>query len=159
MSERKVLVHMVVRLPDGTELENSRQRGRPVLMTLGDGSLSPELEQHLEGASVGERMRFTLPGESLFGPYRPDLVQFMERHQFPSHAELTEGQVIAFQDARGQELPGVVNRVQGQSVEVDFNVPFIKALLSFDIEVLEWEPTMSRPASQTIPIRLHEDDA
>ena len=53
---------------------------------------------------------------------------------------LEKGVVISFADARQQELPGVISRVEGDEVEVDFNHPLAGRTLSFEVQIIDVEP-------------------
>jgi len=48
--------------------------------------------------------------------------------------------VVSFADARQQELPGTISRVEGDEVEVDFNHPLSGRTLTFDVEIIDVEP-------------------
>jgi FKBP-type peptidyl-prolyl cis-trans isomerase SlpA len=53
---------------------------------------------------------------------------------------LEPGVMISFADARQSELPGVVSRVEGDEVEVDFNHPLAGRTLTFEVEIIDVEP-------------------
>ncbi|WP_163886170.1 FKBP-type peptidyl-prolyl cis-trans isomerase, partial [Providencia stuartii] len=71
-----VLLHFTLKLEDGSTADSSHSQGKPALFSLGDGSLSPELEAQLVGLSVGEKKSFSLPGDTVFGKHNPDLIQY-----------------------------------------------------------------------------------
>jgi len=48
--------------------------------------------------------------------------------------------MISFADARQSELPGVVSRVEGDEVEVDFNHPLAGRTLTFEVDIIDVEP-------------------
>jgi FKBP-type peptidyl-prolyl cis-trans isomerase SlpA len=77
-----------------------------------------------------------LQAEDAFGEPQPNLIQFMEIHQFPADIKLEEGVVIAFEQPDGSQLPGIIREVQGHSVKVDFNHPLAGQEITFDIEIL-----------------------
>ena len=61
------------------------------------------------------------------------------RGWFFKHVDKKEGVVISFADPHGLERPGVINRVLGDSLEIDFNHPLAGKDLVFEVEVLEVE--------------------
>jgi FKBP-type peptidyl-prolyl cis-trans isomerase SlpA len=64
----------------------------------------------------------------------------MKRHVFGADMVLEPGVVVSFADARQQELPGTISRVEGDEVEVDFNHPLSGRTLTFDVEIIDVEP-------------------
>ena len=60
---------------------------------------------------------------------------FLRRHhQLERHGE--PGLVLSFADAKQQELPGVVSKVEGEWVTIDFNHPLAGRTLVFDVEII-----------------------
>ncbi|MGO3644285.1 MAG: FKBP-type peptidyl-prolyl cis-trans isomerase, partial [Pseudoalteromonas sp.] len=47
------------------------------------------------------------------------------------------GNIIAFTQPDGTELPGLVREVQGDSVTIDFNHPLAGQRLTFEVEIIE----------------------
>jgi FKBP-type peptidyl-prolyl cis-trans isomerase SlpA len=45
------------------------------------------------------------------------------RERFANDIELVPGLVVSFAAAEGGELPGVIHRLMGDIIEVDFNHP------------------------------------
>ena len=63
-----VVVHYVgVRSADGTEFDNSYDRGEPFSVTLGSGSVIPGWEQGLIGVQQGTRRQLDIPAELAYG--------------------------------------------------------------------------------------------
>lgn len=137
-----VLVHFTLSLEDGSVAQSSRQQGKPALFRLGDDSLSPDLKQQLIGLKTGDKTAFTLPAQATFGETNPDLIQYFSRREFIGTAEPHPGTVMLFSAINGNEMPGVILEVNGDSVTVDFNHPLAGQTLHFDIEVLEIDPVL-----------------
>lgn len=132
-----VLVHFTLSLADGTVVESSRKQGKPALFRLGDDSLSAGLKQQLLGLKPGASKTFTLPPEAAFGLVNPDLIQYFSRRDFLSSGEPEPGVIMLFSGINGNQMPGVIQRVDGDSVTVDFNHPLAGKTVQFAIEVLE----------------------
>ncbi|MEN9645125.1 MAG: hypothetical protein RL238_1794 [Actinomycetota bacterium] len=63
-----VVVHYVgVRSADGTEFDNSYDRGEPFSVTLGSGSVIPGWEQGLIGVQQGTRRQLDIPSDLAYG--------------------------------------------------------------------------------------------
>jgi len=135
-----VLVHFSLLLADGSVAENSRANGKPAKFQLGDGSLSEAIEQQLLGLTVGAKTKFTVTAEEGFGAVQSGLIQYRQRHEFPTDTEIAEGVIIAFSLPNGVEMPGVVREINGHSITIDFNHPLAGKALTFDLEVLAVNP-------------------
>ncbi len=135
-SNSLVFAHMTLMLKDGSVADSTRTNGKPSAIRLGDGSISEALEQALIGKSAGERVKIALEAQDAFGDPQPNLIQFMDIHQFPADIKLEDGTVIAFDQPDGSQIPGIVREVKGHSVKVDFNHPLAGQAITFDIEIL-----------------------
>ena len=71
-------------------------------------------------------------------------MQRLPRNKFPDAESLEEGLIVSFAAPDG-ELPGVVQRIWEETVEVDFNHPLAGRDLVFDVSILK-----VRPAEQDI---------
>ncbi|EMI5490423.1 FKBP-type peptidyl-prolyl cis-trans isomerase [Providencia stuartii] len=137
-----VLLHFTMKLEDGSTADSSYSQGKPALFSLGNGSLSPELEQQLLGLSIGEKKSFSLPGDVIFGKHNPDLVQYFSLRDFTETGIPEIGTIMLFTAMNGSEMPGVVKSIEGESITIDFNHPLAEQQISFDIEVLEIDPQL-----------------
>ncbi|MBG6245878.1 peptidylprolyl isomerase [Candidatus Symbiopectobacterium sp. 'North America'] len=135
-----VLLHFVLTLEDGSVAESTRERGKSALFRLGDESLSPALEQQLLSLRRGDKHRFTLPPESAFGPFNPDLIQFFLRRDFAETGVPDVGTIMLFSGVAGNDIPGVIREVAEESITVDFNHPLAGHHVSFDVEVMDIDP-------------------
>ncbi len=99
-----------------------------------------ELPVDKMGMKAGDRDSFEVPPEKAFGQHNPNNVQTFKRHEFSPDMVLEPGVMISFADARQSELPGVVSRVEGDEVEVDFNHPLAGRTLTFEVEIIDVEP-------------------
>ncbi|PWK50912.1 FKBP-type peptidyl-prolyl cis-trans isomerase [Pleionea mediterranea] len=131
-----VYTHMTLKLGDGSVADSSRANGKPSVIEMGGDAISPAMESELLGLRAGESKSFTLSAEDAFGESDPNLIQFMDLHQFPSDIELKEGSVVAFEQPNGSSVPGIISEIQGHSVKVDFNHPLAGQRITFDVEIL-----------------------
>ena len=131
-----VYTHMTLKLGDGSVADSSRANGKPSVIEMGGDAISPAMESELLGLRAGESKSFTLSAEDAFGESDPNLIQFMDLHQFPSDIELKEGSVVAFEQPNGSSVPGIISEIQGHSVKVDFIHPLAGQRITFDVEIL-----------------------
>lgn len=140
--ESAVLVHFTLKLEDGSTAESTRNNGKPALFSLGDGSLSEGLESHLLGLTVGEKKSFSLKADDAFGQSSPDLIQYFSRRDFTQAGEPEIGAIMLFSGMDGNEMPGVIREISGDSITVDFNHPLAGQTIHFEVEVLEIDPVL-----------------
>lgn len=130
-----VTLHFSLALADG-EVIDSNFHGNAATFQMGDGSLLEGFEACLLGLNVGDRETFHVPAEKAFGPHLEDNIQNFKRHQFGVDIVLEPGVVVSFADASGAELPGVVSRLDGDYVVVDFNHPLAGKDITFMVSIL-----------------------
>ena len=117
----------------------------PATFDVGDGSLLPGFEAAMFGMKAGDKGEIKIPAEHGFGLPNEDNVHILKRQEFSSELELEEGLVVSFadgddgDDGDDGELPGVVTRLLGEVVEVDFNHPLAGRELVFWVEIIEVE--------------------
>lgn len=141
-SNSAVLVHFTLKLDDGSTAESTRNNGKPALFSLGDGSLSDALEAELIGLRAGETKAFTLTPDAAFGPTSPDLIQYFSRRDFTQAGEPEIGAIMLFSGRDGNEVPGVIREISGDSITVDFNHPLAGQTIHFEVEVLSIDPVL-----------------
>ncbi len=135
----RVTLHFSLALEDG-ELIDSNFEGRPATFDVGDGSLLPGFEQALFGLRAGSRATLTIPPEQGFGLHLQENIQRLSRGAFDPEMALEEGLIVSFEDKGQGELPGVISRIDGSSVWVDFNHPLAGRTISFDVAIIEVAP-------------------
>lgn len=131
----RINLHFRLSLDDGSEVDSTFDK-TPASFVFGDGSLLPGVEKQLVGLSAGETGSFRIEPEDAFGQPNPSNVQQFSRGEFGLDVPLEPGLVLSFADAKQQELPGVVSKVEGEWVTIDFNHPLAGRTLIFDVEIL-----------------------
>ncbi len=132
-----VILHITMKLEDGSVADSSKVGDRPAKILMGDQSLSPAFEQNLLGLTAGDEKSFELAPEDAFGQINPDNIHHMDRSRFSLDAPAEAGQIIAFSQPGGGEVPGIIREVQGDSVTVDFNHPLAGHTITFEVEIVE----------------------
>jgi FKBP-type peptidyl-prolyl cis-trans isomerase SlpA len=133
----KVLMHFAIVLEDGSAAESTKVNNKPAQFTMGDGSLTLSFEKCLLGLKEGDKKSFKLEPQDAFGEPNPDNIYYMDRTKFSTDAPAEVGNIIAFTNPDGSEIPGIVRDVQGESVTVDFNHPLAGQIVTFDVEIIE----------------------
>lgn len=131
----RINLHFRLSLDDGSEVDSTFNKA-PASFVYGDGSLLPGVERQLVGLSAGETGSFQIAPEDAFGQPNPSNVQQFSRGEFGLDVPLEPGLVLSFADAKQQELPGVVSKVEGEWVTIDFNHPLAGRTLVFDVEII-----------------------
>ena len=132
-------LHLEIRLPDGTQALSTFDE-EPLAVRLGDGALAPGLEQILLGLAEGSQIDLLADGSDLYGPRDEAKVHWMARSEFPADIDPVPGQVLAFDSPGGHETAGVVLRVDGERVQVDFNHPLSGRSLQIRAQLLAVTP-------------------
>lgn len=135
-NQSEVLMHFDLKLEDGSAADSTRVNNKPAKLLMGDGSLTANFEACLLGLQQGDKKSFTLSPEDAFGQPNPDNVHHMDRSRFEIDAPIETGMIIAFAQPDGNEVPGIVREIAGDSVTVDFNHPLAGQTVVFDVEIL-----------------------
>lgn len=140
--ETRVELNFSLKLEDGQVVDSNFDRP-PVSFEVGDGKLLPGFEARLYGLVAGDEASFTIPATDAFGPHNEDNIQRFNLDQFANAEELEPGLVLNFTDAAKGEVPGVVQSVKGDKVDVDFNHPLAGRALIFDVKIHSVQPRTS----------------
>lgn len=132
----EVTIHFELKTADGRVVESTHQRGDAVTFQLGDGHLPASFEHCLLGLNAGDKGQWELAPEQAFGVHNPDQVAYLERTQFPDDIELEVGLVMGFTMVNGDEVPGIITALEGDSVTADLNHPLAGETILFSVEVL-----------------------
>lgn len=129
----KVTLRFTLSLKDGEVIDSTGERS--ATFVVGDDSLLPGFESAMFGMTAGESASLSIAADHGFGQPNEDNVHVMPQRLFPD-VKLEPGLVISFADGEGSERPGVIKRLFGEFVEVDFNHPLAGQDLLFEVEVL-----------------------
>lgn len=133
----RVTLRFSLQLDNGNVVDSTGLKA--ATFDVGDGNLLPGFEAAMFGLLAGASERLMIPASQGFGEHLEANLQRLRRGQFPVNMELTEGLMMSFADQNNGELPGVINKIQGDSIEVDFNHPLAGKDLIFEVDILEVE--------------------
>ena len=127
---------------DGVDIINTFG-GKPATLSLGNGELSPAIEQRLLGLAEGTRTTFELAAGEAFGERNPELLQWVARKLLNELGDPDEkysvGDVVQFPtpDGLGQ-YAGAVQQVKevGDAVLFDFNHPLAGRPVRFEVQLI-----------------------
>jgi len=134
-------VHYTGTFLDGEVFDSSEGRD-PLSFLVGHGQMIAGFEQEILGASIGEKREFTLTPDRAYGERNEDMVQKIERSQFPEGMELDVGMVVGAHSDQGP-IQFTIKEIEGDLVTADFNHQMAGMTLRFNVEVVE-----ARPASE-----------
>ena len=116
---------------------------KPATLTLGNGELSPALEQRLLGMEEGARASFELAAGEAFGPRNADMQQWVARQMLNELGDPDEqyaiGDVATFPtpDGQGSYSGSVIEvRESDGAVRFDFNHPLAGQPVTFEVHVI-----------------------
>ena len=133
----KVILYFSIRLDTGELVDSTGDK--PAVFMVGDGNLLPGFERAIFGLTAGASTSLAVAAEQGFGASRAENVHMMKRSDFGKDIELSEGLMVSFADQQKTELPGVVKRILGDIIEVDFNHPLAGRDITFDVEIVSVE--------------------
>lgn len=132
-----------LRLSDGTEILSNFDDAQADRITLGDGTLAPNLELWLIGLAQGERHVFLLEPEQAFGLSAADKIHRLPRARIASNMPLHVNTLVEFTLDDGQTLSGKILDIHDEHVEVDFNHPLADLALQFEVEITQFHDMQS----------------
>lgn len=131
----EVTLNFAIALCDGTTITSTFD-DEPVTLSMGSGSLVDNLEQTLYGLKAGERRSLILECEHAFGPRDEEKAYSMPRNSFPPGMALEPELVISFSTPAGDELAGIIQELDGEQVQVDFNHPLAGHDIVFTVQII-----------------------
>jgi len=131
-----VTLHYKGTLDDGTEFDNSYERGEPIQVITGAGQLIQGFDEALTGMTAGETKTFTLSPEEAYGERDEDATTTLTRDAFPDEFEFTEGMTVPLSGPGGQPFIATITEVKDAEVVADLNHPMAGKNLTFEVEVL-----------------------
>jgi FKBP-type peptidyl-prolyl cis-trans isomerase SlyD len=124
-------VHYTGTLPDTGEIFDSSEGREPLTFLVGHKQMIPGFERELMGASVGDKVEFTLSAEDAYGNHDPNAVQQVPKEMFGG---ITPEIGMTLMSDLG---PFRVTEINGDQITVDFNHALAGKSLTFNVEVVE----------------------
>src|SRR5690554_7725294 len=132
----KIKLNFALKLEDGQVIDSTFDK-KPAECVVGDENIPEGFTEYVIGLKVGDHKEFTVPPEKDFNDHREQNRHVMPCSTFPLDMPLSTGLVVTFEDAKKQEVPGVVKEIEGDWVTIDFNHPLSGQTLLFEVEIIE----------------------
>ena len=133
-----VKVHYKGTLNDGTEFDNSRNRGNPLSVKVGSGQLIPGFDKALHGMGLGEVKTFTIPSTEAYGEVNESAIQEYPKTVFPQDFKFEVGAAVHGESPTGQPVMARIISFTENSVVLDHNHPLAGEDLTFEVEIIEY---------------------
>ena len=151
---KKVKVHYVGTLDDGTKFDSSRDRGTPLEFTCMAGQMIPGFDDAVRFMEVGETKTVRIEAAQAYGPVDQNKILKMQlmldgdmgqmlSSNLPiaprGSEKLKVGQHPVLATPDGQPIPCVVVAKDDTTITFDMNHELAGKALTFEIELLEAE--------------------
>ena len=136
-----VTVHYKGTFSNGEVFDDSRARGTPMQVVVGQGSLIKGFETALMGMTEGQSKTFSLTADEAYGQPTPEAITTVPRNAFPPDYNFEEGTQVQGQSPNGQVVLAKIVSFSDEGVVLDHNHPLAGKDLNFEIELLEIEET------------------
>jgi peptidylprolyl isomerase len=131
-----VLIDYVVRTDDERVVGGTDQAGAQTI-TIGGTQIFPQIEQALNGMSVGEEKAVTVSAADAFGPRREDMILSIPRSRLPEDAEPQPGMQLTAQQQDGSSMNLTITEVGDEAITADGNHPLAGEDLHFGLKLVE----------------------
>ncbi len=136
---RTVNVHYVGTFDDGTEFDNSRNRGEAITFEVGAGQMIQGFDSAIDGMTIGETKTVTLTPDEAYGQVDPNAFQTVPEEMFESFGDLNTGQTVTGVAQNGEQFAARIHSLQENTVTLDFNHPMAGKNLNFEVELVSVE--------------------
>ncbi len=133
---RRVKIHYVGTLDDGTVFDSSRDRGEPLEYLVGMHQLLPALDKVVCDMNVGERRTVRIPAQDAYGSYDETLIEKIPARMVPDIDKMPRGRYISMQAGETSFRTKLV-KVEDGFAYFDDNHELAGKDLTFDVELLE----------------------
>ena len=138
-----VTVHYKGTFTNGDVFDDSRARGKPMEVIVGQGSLIKGFETALVGMTEGQSKTISLTAEQAYGQPNPEAITTVPRTAFPPDYVFEPGTQVQGQGPNGQVVLAKIVSFDNDGVVLDHNHPLAGKDLNFEIELLEIQETIS----------------
>jgi FKBP-type peptidyl-prolyl cis-trans isomerase 2 len=133
---RRVRIHYIGRLEDGSVFEDSYQEDKPLEFIVGARQVIPGLDKAVSEMSGGEKRTVHVPAALGYGDYRADLIETVPFGDFPNAERLPVSEYISMSTGEGVMRVKVL-KIQDGLVHFDHNHELAGRDLDFEVELLE----------------------
>ena len=139
-----VTVHYTGTFTDGTIFDSSKEKEEPFTFTTGIGQVVPGFNDAVVGMTKGQTKIVTLTPDMAYGPKNMNAFQVVPKSSFENDFDFTKGNIITGAQ-NGQQFQAKIEGTTDNHVVIDMNHPLAGEILTFEIEVLEFEENSAQP--------------
>ena len=132
----KVSVHYRGTLDDGTQFDNSRERGEPLTFEVGAGQMIAGFDKGVVGMKIGETKNLQLSPDDAYGPHQQEAIQNVPKNAFPQDFEFVKDTTVQGAGPDGKPVIAKILSEQVETVTLDFNHPLAGKELNFEVELV-----------------------
>jgi FKBP-type peptidyl-prolyl cis-trans isomerase 2 len=136
-SGKKVKVHYIGTLDDGTEFDSSVKRGEPIEFVCMAGQMIPGFDKAVDAMVVDETKKVRISAEEAYGERDESLIQKVPLDRIPNADQLPLGETIYMQGPDGRPFPVKVVEIEDGQATFDMNHEMAGKDLNFEITLVE----------------------
>ncbi len=121
---------------DGNVTDSSEGR-EPLEYVHGAGNIVPGLEREMIGMAVGESTEVVVAALDAYGEEDEKAYMDVPQDQFPKEVPMKVGTEIQVQNQEGQPMYACIEKIEDQTVRLDFNHSLAGKELHFAVKVVE----------------------
>jgi len=121
---------------DGELLDSSDGQG-PLQFLVGYGNIIPGLENEMMGMKIGDSKKVIVQPVDGYGEFDEEAFMEVPRDQFPKDMKLEEGVELTVRDNEDNARMARVDRIEGDTVTLNFNHPLAGDELRFYVKVVK----------------------
>ena len=129
-------VHYTGKLESGEVFDSSKSRD-PLEFAVGSGQLIKGFDRAVVGMKKGDKKNIHLEPAEAYGERDEKRMQNVPKNMLPKEPEPKEGMMLTIKTPTGQMFPAKIEKVEKETVVIDFNHPLAGKKLNFEIELVD----------------------
>lgn len=126
---------------DGEQIDSSEGHG-PLQFLAGHGNIVAGLESEMKGMKIGDSKNVVVAPADGYGEFDEKAFMDVPANQFPADMKVEEGLELTVRDDKGEGRYARIEKVEGETVRLNFNHPLAGDELHFEVKVVALrEPT------------------
>lgn len=117
------------------EFLDTSEGAKPLEYIHGTGNIIPGLERALAGREIGDWFKVTIPAADAYGEHDDELVDELDRSEFPPETELEVGMQFEAELDEGTAIV-TITEIDGDTVTIDGNHELAGEDLTFDVRIV-----------------------
>ena len=131
----KVKIHYTGTLNDGTVFDSSEGK-EPLEFTIGENQVIAGFENGVKDMKLNEEKTIKISAKDAYGEKNDKLIREIPRSKMPNEMNLEVGSRIILKSPTGQQVHGLIDKIEKDSIFIDFNHPLAGKELTFKIKVV-----------------------